>query len=515
MQTPLVVLGVLDGFGFSAQVHGNAIATTPTPTLDRLWSHYPHWLLKAAEEEVGLAFGEVGNSEVGHIAIGTGRVVPQNLSTINAAIDDESFYANPKLLHTLQYVKEHKTSLHVLGIISTAGVHGHLYHLLSVVKAAKTHQIPRIALHLILDGRDAGPKDTPFFLREIEKELASIPQASIVSIIGRAYAMDRNHNWDKTKLAYDLLTGKPQERFSSVTEALEHYYNQGLDDEQIPGTSIGNPITALSNRDALIFTNFREDRARQITRSLCLPGFYDFERPNHPEGLLITTMTSYEKALPVEVLFPPPEIYNTFADVLSKHQIPQIHIAESEKYAHVTYFFNGGREAKAPLEEYYLVPSLKPEDFESRPEMSAEAIAEAVITSIDLGYKVVVFNLANCDMVGHTGNFAATQQAVACVDTLLTSITDATFTRDGYFFLTADHGNSEIMIDIKTNGPLKEHTISPVPFIAAHSQWEKQSEIIKVLEQTPVTGLLSDVAPTILSVMGLPVPMEMTGTSLI
>jgi len=519
MNTPLCVLAIIDGFGYSPQVEGNAIAAANTPNLDYLWSHYPHFLLKAAEEEVGLAFGEMGNSEVGHITIGTGRVIPQNLSVINKAIEDGSFFDNPAFLKSINHVKTNQSQLHLLGIVSTAGVHGHLLHFLSLIKLASSHGLKNLNLHLILDGRDSGPRDAAFFLREINAAIQKHSLGNIVSICGRAFTMDRNNNWERTQLSYQLLSGQSQYAFTSAEEALEYYYAQGLDDENIPPTHIIQgklPPVKLNQGDSIIFTNFREDRARQITKALSLPAFTDFPRHNHPDDLQVTTMTSYEKALPVDVAYPPPPIHNTLSDIFSQNQVTQIHIAETEKYAHVTYFFNGGRETKRPGEEFFLIPSLKPEEFESHPEMSAKFVAQAVIDSIKLGYKFIVFNFANSDMVGHTGNFESSIKAVECVDSLFKDIWASISTQNGFLMITADHGNSEIMINPKSKAISKEHTISPVPFIVAHpSLLDQNAKASKIMSEASISGILSDIAPTILNLSQLPIPSEMSGTPLV
>jgi 2,3-bisphosphoglycerate-independent phosphoglycerate mutase len=518
MDIPLIVLGIIDGFGYSPQVIGNAITAAKTTNLDYLWTYFPHYLLKAAEEEVGLAFGEIGNSEVGHIAIGTGRVVPQNLSLINRTIDDGSYFQNPVFIRGINYAKEHHSTLHIMGIISTSGVHGHLNHILSLIKLASSQRLENVSLHLILDGRDSGPRDTPYFLRDIETVINQTNTGVISTISGRAFTMDRNNNWEITQKAYNLLIGKADNIFNTVNDALNAFYQQGLDDENIPPSLISNnrqPPKTLKNNDVIIFTNFREDRARQITKALCLPDFKEFERGEFPSELQVITMTQYEAGLPVAVAYPPPDIPNTLSDILSTNLIPQIHIAESEKYAHVTYFFNGGREIKRNQEEYYMVPSLKPDEFASHPQMSAQGVTQAVLQAIELGYKFIVFNFANCDMVGHTGNYEATIKAVETVDNCFGSIWEKVDLRQGYLLITADHGNSEQKINPKTNAIYKEHTTSPVPFIIAHNGLQTPNPVnSRVLSNTPVTGLLSDIAPTILSIAHLPIPAEMTGTSL-
>ena len=518
MNTPLVVLGILDGFGYSPQQEGNAIVDANTPNLDRLWSQYPHLLLKAAEEEVGLAFGEVGNSEVGHITIGSGRVIPQSLSLINKAIDDGSFFTNKAFTDVINQVKLNGTAMHLYGIISTAGVHGHLFHYINLIKLAAQMGLTKVYLHLITDGRDSGSKYTPLFLREINKVIKETGVGTYATIIGRGLAMDRNENWELTKQGYDLLFGTAVYRFPTPEAALEYYYSQGHDDESIPPSVLGpdgNP-PVISENDGIIITNFREDRARQITKSLALPAFHGFERTKQPNRLFIATMTSYEKALPVQVAFPPPPIYNTLSDIFSKNQVPQIHIAETEKYAHVTYFLNGGREQKAPYEEYFMVKSIKPDQFTSQPEMSAPGVSAAVVSSIQQGYRFIVFNLANADMVGHTGDYQATIKAIETLDTQVQLIWQAVEQAGGSLFITADHGNSEQMLNPKTQAIFKKHTISPVPFIVANTASKDESiPVVKIMSDGELNGLLSDIAPTLLSVAGLPIPAEMTGASLL
>ena len=517
MNFPLTVLGVIDGFGYSGQSEGNAIHNANTPNLDYLWSNFPHFLLKAAEEEVGLSFGEIGNSEVGHITIGSGRVIPQNMSRINGAIEDGSFFQNPALLEVVNHVKSNRSRLHLLGIISTAGVHGHLYHYQALIRLAATHGVDQLFLHLILDGRDSGPKDSPYFLREIDKTIRETKLGTYASICGRGLIMDRNNNWELIEQGYNLLLGQAKHSYPTPKEAIDSFYSQGLDDENIPPCLITHNQTPefFKSNDGLIISNFREDRARQITQALSFSEFTHFARPNHPQNFKIATLTSYEHNMPVSVAFPPPRIDNTLSDVFSQQGLSQIHIAETEKYAHVTYFFNGGREDKTSQEEFFMIPSLKPDKFETNPEMSAAGVAEAVIKSIDLGYQVIIFNFANPDMVGHTGNYAATIKAIETVDYYFKLIWDKVSQKNGTLFITADHGNSEQMINLKTGGVLKEHTIAPVPFIIAHNNlFQNTQQPTKIMHEGVLAGLLSDVAPTILSTLNLSIPTEMTGAPL-
>lgn len=517
MSIPLTVLAILDGFGYSTQSHGNAIHHAKTPNLDKIWSTHPHYLLKAAEEEVGLEFGEIGNSEVGHITIGTGRVIPQIYNRINKSIQDGSFQQNHVFVDSINRAKSQNKRIHLMGIISTAGVHGHLFHFLELMRLIARQGVTNYHLHLILDGRDAGKFDSPMFLKEIEKVRQETGAGIYATVIGRAFSMDRNNNWEITSQAYSALMGRSQYIFPDPNTLIQHFYDQKIDDENIPPCIISNDenYPKIEDGDLVIFSNFREDRARQITQALSLPNFSKFDRGVYPKDLNVVTMAQYEAGLPVQVAYPPPDISNSLSDVLSKNLISQIHIAESEKYAHVSYFFNGGREEKQSHEEFYMVPSLKPDEFVVKPEMSASEITQAVIKSIELGYNFIVFNFANCDMVGHTGDFEAAVKAVEVVDTQVGQIYDKVLASNGNFILTADHGNCEEMIDTKTGEINKKHTIAPVPLIISNQSNLQNSDIKKVMFDGKMNGLLADVAPTILSLLGLESPEEMTGAPLV
>jgi len=575
MNIPVTVLAVIDGFGYQEDPRGNAIAAARTPTLDYLWSNYTHFLVKAAEEEVGLAWGEVGNSEVGHMAIGCGRVITQSLARINLSLDDGTFDTNPAFLEAIDHVNSHDSALHLMGIISTPGVHGHLNLMLALIRLAAAKHVKHLYLHLLLDGRDSGPRDTPLYMKDINTTLTDTKVGRVATIGGRAFGMDRNNNWEKIEVHYKALMGQSKFYFPSVQAGLDYFYGQNIDDEFIPPSLIipeGDQAIKLQPNDAIIFTNYREDRARQLTKALSLPSppvnqsstgapiptamaslphdsiatnlssdhqtpvqstspssdngtmkqldnafFNEFPREHHPSNLLMVTMTEYEKGLPVTVAFPPPEVPNTLSDILAGHQIPQLHVAESEKYAHVTYFFNGGRETKRPLEEYMMIPSVKPEEFETHPEMSAAGITDAVVNAINSGWPFIILNFANSDMVGHTGNFKAAIIGLETIDACFKRIWDAVSAKDGYLYITADHGNSENMINLTTQKVVKEHTANPVPFIIASSNLYHPSEKpLKVLTGVDnVNGLLSDVAPTILTTLGLPIPEDMTGTNLL
>ncbi len=512
-QSPLC-LCILDGFGYTTQVKGNAIAATNTPTLDYLWSHYPHTLIKAAEEEVGLDFGQPGNSEVGHLSIGTGRVLLQHLARINLSINENSFYENSAFLKAIEHAKTHKSKLHIMGMISATGVHAHLDHMLELIHLASMHNLHQVYLHLITDGRDAGPQDGPIFVKKINQTIEKYHCGKIATLCGRETAMDRNKNWDLTEKYYNLLLGISQGQVSQTPlEAIDQYYAQNLDDEHLPPT-LFDGSGLVSNNDALIFTNFREDRARQITQSLVVPTFLGFPRQKNLTDFLMVTMTQYESGLPVEIAYPPENTSNCLSDCIEAAGLSQFHIAESEKTAHVTYFFNGGRETTLTHEEHQTVKSYPPDQFVDHPEMSASAITDAAIEAITREkYAFIVVNYANADMIGHTGNFEAACQAVAIVDQEVNRLANAILRRNGVFSLTADHGNVELMSDPISGAISKEHTINPVPFILAAFPWHQaEAQTQKIGSNAEASGILADVAPTLLKIINLPIPEEMTGT---
>lgn len=507
-------LCILDGFGYSTQVDGNAIAATPTPTLDYLWSHYPHTLIKAAEEEVGLDFGQPGNSEVGHLSIGTGRVLLQHLARINLSINEKSFYDNPSFLKAVNHVKTHKSKLHLMGMISATGVHAHLDHLLELIHFASLQGVDRLYLHLITDGRDAGPHDAPIFIAKIRQTIDKYSLGKIATISGRETAMDRNQNWHLTESYYNLLLGihvAPTNQ--SVEAVIKTYYHQNKDDEHIPPTLL-DPSGILADNDALIFTNFREDRARQITQALVVDNFLGFYRQKKLNNFLMVTMTQYESGLPVEIAYPPENTANCLSDCIEKAGFSQYHVAESEKTAHVTYFFNGGRELALLHEHQQTIKSYPPDQFVTHPEMSAKEVTDAAIQAITLDqYAFIVVNYANADMIGHTGDFSAACQAISVLDQQVNRLANVVLRRNGIFALTADHGNAELMFDPITKAISKEHTINPVPFIIASFPWHQpQASLHKIGSQSPVSGILADVAPTLLKICNLPIPTEMTGT---
>lgn len=513
------VLIILDGFGFNPNLNGNAIAAAKTPNLDSLWSNYPHTLIKAAEEEVGLNFGQIGNSEVGHLAIGTGRVIPSPLQRINNSIDDGSFFTNTAFLEAIKHVIKHQSRLHIIGLASSAGVHAELNHQIALLKLAKKQGIKEIYFHPILDGRDTGPKEATIYLERLEKAIKEMGRGKISTITGRAYAMDRNNNWERIEKFYNALLGNSQQKETTVTTALKANYSAGLDDENILPTIIDGG--EIKDNDAIIFTNFREDRARQMTKALSESDFKGFPRPNHPLNLLVTTMTQYENGLHTQVAFSPIPVSNTLSDILEANGAKQLHIAETEKYAHVTYFFNGGREAPLPHEEFINIPSDPPQKFLDNPSMQADKITQKVLSSLqNKKHDFIIINFANPDMIGHTGNYKKTVAAIESLDINIGKIASEVLKENGFLFITSDHGNAELKIDLKTGNNSKDHTISPVPFIFAAPENKiippigEPTQSQRITFGSEVTGILQDVSPTILTALGLPIPSEMTGASL-
>lgn len=512
--TSPLCLCILDGFGYSTQIEGNAITTTSTPTLDYLWSHYPHTLIKAAEEEVGLDFGQPGNSEVGHLSIGTGRVLLQHLARINLSIAEKSFFENQGFLKAVEHTKTNQSKLHIMGMISATGVHAHLEHFIELIHFASIQGIKNVYLHVITDGRDAGPNDSPLFLEKIDAAIRAYGIGKYASIAGRETAMDRNQNWDLIKQYYNtvLNLGVPEVKKHPL-EVVKSFYAQNKDDEHIPPTLL-DATGCITDGDALIFTNYREDRARQIIQAFSVPSFLGFQRQKTLQNTCVVTMTQYESGLPVEVAYPPESTENCLADVLEKCGLVQYHVAESEKTAHVTYFFNGGRELALTHEHHQTIKSYPPSEFVHHPEMSAQGVTDAAIEAISLEkYDVIIVNFANADMIGHTGDYDATCKAIAVLDRCVNQIANAIMRKNGVFALTADHGNAELMFDPTTKAISKEHTINPVPFIVASFMWHQHNVVThKIGSESEVTGILADVAPTLLKICDLPIPEEMTGT---
>ncbi len=511
---------VLDGWGINSAFEGNAIAQANTPTVNKLERYYPQTLLQASGISVGLPWGEVGNSEVGHLTLGAGRVVYQSLPRITLSIQSGDFFKNKSLISAVENVKKNNSALHIMGLASNGSVHSSLSHLYALLELARVNKLEKVFLHLFLDGRDAPPRSGIKIIEDIEMRLKDYKSGRISSLCGRYYAMDRNDNWDRTEKAYNLLTQGTGEREKSATEAVRRSYKKNITDEFFEPTLIEDEkgeVNLVNEKDSLIFFNFREDRARQITKAFALPTFSKFERKKYLAGLEFICMIQYEDNLPVKIIFPPEIISNCLGKIISDVGLHQLRIAETEKYAHVTYFFNGGKEEPFPNEDRVLIPSQTVSTYDKTPEMSAFSITERVIKELGTGkYSFVLINYANPDMVGHTGKLKATISAIETVDQCLGKLIPEVIKMGGKLFITADHGNAEEVTNPRTEEPDTEHSIFPVPFwyVAPNNQRQKgESQILT--DRTNVKGILSDVAPTILTSMNLEIPPEMTGQNLL
>ena len=497
---------ILDGFGIAPAGPGNAVAKAYKPNLDEIFSKYPHTQLKASGLAVGLPEGQMGNSEVGHLNIGAGRVVYQELTRISKAIDDGVFAGNAALNDAINHCRETGGALHVMGLLSDGGVHSHISHIKAVVSLAFSHNVSPIYVHCFMDGRDVPPTSGINYIKEMENFLSDIDGASTGVVAGRYYAMDRDKRWERVKLAYDALVSGQGRRASSGSQSVAMAYEAGETDEFILPT-VCSDKARVKDGDSIIFCNFRPDRARELTRCFVDDDFSGFERPRKIADLKYVCMTQYDETMPnVEIAFPPAVISNTLGEYLSSLGMSQLRIAETEKYAHVTFFFNGGVEKPNPLEDRILIPSPKVATYDLQPEMSAFEVTEKVIEEIKSSkYDCIILNFANPDMVGHTGKFDAAVKAIEAVDQCVGKIVPVILEAGGQILLTADHGNADDMLDSSGN-PVTAHSLNPVPLVH--------------IAETPVSSLagggrLCDIAPTMLKLMGLSIPPEMTGKSLI
>jgi 2,3-bisphosphoglycerate-independent phosphoglycerate mutase len=498
------MLMILDGFGIRENKHGNAIAAAHKPNIDRLFSEYPFMTLEASGEAVGLPAGQIGNSEVGHTNIGAGNVIYQDLPRITRAIEDGSFFENEALKAAMDNAAAGHT-LHVMGLVSDGGVHSHLTHLFAVIDMAARNGVKDVVVHCFLDGRDVPPKSAMDFIGPLEEHMKKAGVGRIGVISGRFYAMDRDKRWDRLEKAYDALTLGEGLHAGSAEEAVKNSYERDETDEfLVPAVVGGSPI---SDGDSVIFINFRPDRAREITRALVDPDFDGFERRKKVSGLVYVCMAEYDSTMPnVKVAFPPVVVEPTLGKTLSEAGLKQLRIAETEKYAHVTFFFNGGTEAPVEGEDRILVPSPKVPTYDMQPEMSAPKVTEKVLEALDSDkYDVIILNFANPDMVGHTGVWDAAVAAIEALDPLVGKIADKVLSMDGQILLTADHGNADYMLDDDGNVVTK-HSLSKVPL--CHICREPR-------RFTAETGRLADIAPTLLTLIGVPVPEDMHGKVLV
>ncbi len=504
-----VALIVLDGWGYRPETDGNAIALAKTPTWDALWRRGSRTLLEASGLRVGLPAGQMGNSEVGHLNLGAGRVVMQDLVRISSAIADGSFYTNPALRGAYGQVNKLHGTLHLMGLIGSGGVHAIDTHLCALLDLARREGVEKVAIHAFLDGRDTLPKSALGYMQQLLEYIRKTGSpVKIASVSGRYYPMDRDRRWDRTELAYRAIVSGEGTPVTDPLEAIRQAYEAGKTDEfilPVVVTENGKPVARMQDGDAVICFNYRSDRMRQIVRALIDPAFDGFDVSKRPK-VSVTTLTNYDKTFPVPVAFDPTSMERILAEVLSARGLCMLKTAETEKYPHVTYFFNGGVEQPYPCEHRVLVPSPKVATYDLKPEMSAEGVTDALVKGISsLEHDFILCNYANADMVGHSGSIPATIKAVETVDQSLARVLKAAESAGTRLIVTADHGNAELMIDPETGGPHTAHTTNPVPFVVV--DWEQEQRLRS-------GGALCDVAPTILSMLGIEQPPEMTGVNL-
>lgn len=503
------ILMILDGWGYSENKNGNAIATAKTPNFDKLWQNYPHTLLSASGLDVGLPEGQMGNSEVGHLHIGSARPVLQDLTKIDLAVKTGEFFTNDRLLDLIHKTQKANGALHIFGLLSNGGVHSRNTHIEAMAELASQQGLKNFYVHAFLDGRDTPPKSAGSSLQSMQNKLQQLGCGKIATISGRYYPMDRDKRWERVEVAYDLLTlGTAKYHCQDALVALQEAYDRNETDEFVYPTAIHandeEPVTIQDN-DSIIFMNFRADRGRELSYAFTQSDFAGFERKALPKLTAYCTLTEYASDLQATVIYPPTDLTNVFPAVIAQHNLTQLRIAETEKYAHVTYFINGGQEQPFPNEDRILVPSPKVATYDLQPQMNAEAVTEKLLEAMYADkYDLIICNYANPDMVGHTGIFEATVTALETVDKCLGQVVDAMLSLGGEMIIIADHGNAEQMLDPVTNEVYTAHTTNPVPCIYI-------GKSAKVLESY---GKLIDVAPTMLDIMGLDIPKEMTGKKL-
>lgn len=510
---PITALLILDGFGYRKEKEGNAIKTDGVANIKALWDSYPHTLLQASGMDVGLPAGQMGNSEVGHLNIGAGRIVYQEFTRISKSIDDGEFFQNPAFLGAVENCKKHDSALHLMGLCSDGGVHSHLTHLYALVKLAKDHGLTKVFVHCFMDGRDVPPTSGKWYVEQVDAKLKELGVGRIATVMGRYYAMDRDNRFERVEKAYAALTYGEGLTASSAAEAMQQSYDAGVTDEFVVPTVVltdGKPTATIQAQDSVIFYNFRPDRAREISRAYIFEDFDGFERKNGFFPLYYVSMTQYDKTFEghLQIAFKPQSMHNTLGEYLAKMGKTQLRIAETEKYAHVTFFFNGGVEAPNEGEDRALIASPKVATYDLKPEMSAYEVTDEAVRRIESGkYDVMILNFANCDMVGHTGVMDAAVAAVHAVDSCVRMVVEAIQKTGGRCIITADHGNAEYMWDEKAQVPFTAHTTNPVPCILV----DDSRKSVELREG----GRLCDLAPTLLDLMELPVPQEMTGKTLI
>ena len=518
---PLVLI-ILDGWGLSPEIDGNAILSVETPNYDQLLGLYPSGSLHASGEEVGLSWGEIGNSEVGHLNIGTGRIVTQDLPRIDNSIRDKTFFSNDVILEALNYCLAGNSNLHLIGLVSSGGVHSHINHLFALLELAKSKKVSNVYIHFIADGRDSPPKVALNDLNLLENKCQEIGLGKVATVMGRYYAMDRDKRWDRTQKAYDSITDHSFVKVKSAQEAINNTYNSGKSDEFIDPVAIEN-TPRIADKDAVIFFNYRPDRAKQLTDAITNPNFNSFSRKIALKEYKFVSFTNYgnEPSSQVKIAFFAEQNISPLAEVLSKNNLTQLHIAETEKYPHVTYFFNGGKEQAYTGEKRLLIPSPKVATYDLKPQMSAQEVAQQFVNAFSQEKPMfTIINFANPDMVGHTGNFEAVKSAIKTTDQCLGLVANQVINSGGNLIVTADHGNAEQMKNLQTGEIDKEHTTNPVPFILVLKEYRQQSPIgvdenfkISMAVQSPL-GVLADITATCLDILNIEKPQIMIGQSL-
>ena len=503
-----VMLMILDGWGLSESKDGNAIALARTPNMDRLWSEYPHTCLTASGECVGLPDGQMGNSEVGHLNIGAGRIVYQDLTRISKAIKEGSFFQNKTLLAAMRKVKEKDSALHLMGLLSDGGVHSHIEHLFALLQMAADMKLGKVYIHVFLDGRDTPPQSGAGYLRQLEDKIKQLGIGEIATVCGRYYAMDRDNRWERVERAYRTLVFREGKSALTAVSGVEQSYKDGVTDEFVEPLCIsGSSGGAIRHDDGVVFFNFRADRAREITRAIALTDFDGFSRLDNEIPENFVCMTEYDEKYLLPIAFLPEEIKSTLGQVIAANGLKQLRIAETEKYAHVTFFFNGGEEAPDKGEDRVLIPSPKVATYDLKPEMSVYLVTDKVVELVEKdAYDVIIMNYANADMVGHSGILSAAEKAVEAVDLCVGKVVQAVSQKGGVVCITADHGNAEQMKEEGSNEPHTAHTANKVPFIMVCDDLKTRA-----LHE----GILADIAPTLLELLNIKKPDEMTGESLI
>ena len=507
MDKKLMMLMILDGFGINENEQGNAVKLSKTPNIDKLMKTCPTSTVYTSGLKVGLPEGQMGNSEVGHTNIGAGRIVYQDLTRITKSIADGDFFSIKELSDAIENCKKNNSKLHIMGLLSDGGVHSHMRHLFAILEFAKRKDFENVYVHCFMDGRDTPPTSGESYIAKLEEKMKEKGVGKIATIEGRFYAMDRDKRWNRVKEAYDAIVNGVGEKATTALSAIEASYQKEVFDEFVKPTVICNgetPVATIEENDSVIFFNFRPDRARELTRTLVDKDFNEFDTKKM--NLFFVCFTQYDETMPnVKIAFKPESLVNTFGEYISNNGLKQLRIAETEKYAHVTFFFNGGEEKEYEGEDRILVPSPKVETYDLKPEMSALEVTDKVVDAINSGkYDSIILNYANPDMVGHTGSLEAAVKAVETIDGCVARVVEAIEKQNGILIITADHGNAEQMVDYKTGEPQTAHTTNPVPLILVGLEGIKLKE-----------GKLADLAPTMLDIMGLEKPEEMTGESLI